>query len=471
MAKLPHDPTYDRDIEILIRAYKRALRDISGELSSLELSDMSRANAKVALEEVAKVLASLNKESAEWVSTYIPKAATDGVIQAIVGLGIVDSVEAAAKIAKFNRLNREFVATAIADTQADLLAVTQNIDRKVRTAVRQATAESMRANLAKGVNGRRTISRDILANMRNSLGDAVNTGIIDAAGRRWKPEAYVEMVTRTKMAQTHRETTMNEALGRGAMYARISRHGAKDACRFYEGTIVKLSPDAPGSYRYIGGLPGREIFHPRCRHTITPIRNPEGDAVYAQSPSDGKDEITQGAGNNDPSSTNSRDIPASTDVIIRSAEGTIRNLQHEVGMVFDYSGNKLWTKIGEARRVNVAEARQLGVLTGNIFTHNHPDSLSFSRADIALLLNDSIGMIRATSPQYLYSMSRGNANVSIQEMAEDYEIFRELLRPQYSSKIRKGIMSEEEGLIELYHDTVSRLSEKYGFHYKREELP
>jgi hypothetical protein len=278
MATLPPDPTYDRDIDVLIRAYKRAISGILGELTRLELSDMSRANTKAALAEVAKMLASLNAESAEWVKTYIPKAATDGVIQAMMGLGVAETVEDAAKIAKFNRINREFVATAVADTQADLLAVTQNVDRKVRIAVRQATADSMRANLAKGINGRRTISRDILTQMRSTLGDSVNAGIIDAAGRRWKPEAYVEMVTRTKMAQTHRETTMNEALGRGAMYARISRHGAKDACANYEGTIVKLTPDAPGNYRYIGDLPRREIFHPRCRHTITPVRDPD-DAI------------------------------------------------------------------------------------------------------------------------------------------------------------------------------------------------
>lgn len=274
MPTQPPEPVYDRDINLLIHAYKAAILAIGTELARLEVTDMSRTNSRAALDEVAKILASLNAETAEWVRTYIPKAAIDGVIQAILSLGVAKTVDDAAKIGKFSRINREFVATAIADAQADLLAVTQNIDRKVRIAVRQATAESMRANLAKGVNGRRTISRDILAAMRNTLGDAVNTGIIDAAGRRWKPEAYVEMVARTKMAQTHRETTMNEALGRGAMYARISKHGATDACRNYEGTIVKLTPDAPGHYRYIGDLPRREIFHPRCRHTITPVRDP-----------------------------------------------------------------------------------------------------------------------------------------------------------------------------------------------------
>ncbi|WP_068616581.1 phage minor capsid protein [Paenibacillus tuaregi] len=267
-------PVYDRDIDVLVRAYKEAVRSIGAELSRLDLSDMSRANAKAALAEVAKILADLNEESVAWVNAHIPKAATDGVAQAIVSLGAAKTLDEAEKIVRFNRINREFVATAVADTQADLLAVTQNIDRKVRVAIRQATAESMRANLAKGVNGRRTISRDILDRMRQTLGNAVNTGVIDAAGRRWKPETYVEMVTRTKLAQTHREATMNEALGRGALYGRISRHGATDACKNYEGLIVKLTPDAPGSYRYIGDLPRREIFHPRCRHVITPVRDP-----------------------------------------------------------------------------------------------------------------------------------------------------------------------------------------------------
>lgn len=97
------------------------------------------------------------------------------MIRAIVDLGVVSTVEEAEKIAKFSRINREMVAAAVADTQADVLAVTQNIERKVRIAVRQATADSLRGNMAKGVNGSRTISRDILSGMKKTLGDSVNT--------------------------------------------------------------------------------------------------------------------------------------------------------------------------------------------------------------------------------------------------------------------------------------------------------
>jgi hypothetical protein len=263
------------DTDILVAAYKDAIKRIRAELLSLDITDMSRTNTEAALREVARILALLNEESAAWVIKHVPEAGTAGVIETLVALGVAESRKAAADIAKFNRMNSRYVNAVIADTQADLLAVTQNVDRRVKAAVRQVTAESMRANMAAGINGRRTINRDMLAGMRKTLGDAVDTGIIDAGGRRWKPEVYVDMVTRTKLAETERQTAINEAVQRGAFYGIISSHGATDACRNYERLIVKLVPDAPGDYRYIGDLPRRQIFHPNCRHQITALRSPE----------------------------------------------------------------------------------------------------------------------------------------------------------------------------------------------------
>jgi len=275
MTPLIPEPTYDYSVALLVRMYKNALLAISAELSRLDLTDISRANSKAALAEVAAILRGLNTESAAWVDRYIPLAATDGVALAIVQLGAAETLEEAQKIVKFNRINREFVASAVADTQADLLAVTNNVSRRVKQVVRQVTSDSMRANLTRGINGNRTLNADILQRMKSTLGSAVDTGIIDAAGRRWRPETYVEMLTRTKMGATQRESTINEAVGRGAYYGVISKHNAVDKCREYEGMSVKLTPDAPGNYRYIGDLPRNEIFHPCCKHVVTAIRDPK----------------------------------------------------------------------------------------------------------------------------------------------------------------------------------------------------
>ncbi|MCD9024323.1 phage minor capsid protein [Cohnella silvisoli] len=267
------EPTYDYQIGKLTAAYKAAITSILAELNRMDVTEMSRANSSAALAEVATILSGLNAESAAWVAENIPLAARDGVVNALTSL----KIENPGAAPQFNRMNSEMVKAAVADTQSDLLAVTQNVERRVRSAVRQVTGESMRANTAAGIIGRRTISRDILDGLRKKLGDSVNTGIIDAAGRRWRPEVYVEMVTRTKMAITHREATVNEAIDRDVLYGRISRHGAKDACANWEGKYVKLVPDATGPFPYIGDLPRREIFHPNCKHLVSPMRNPPAD--------------------------------------------------------------------------------------------------------------------------------------------------------------------------------------------------
>mgnify|MGYP001447463662 FL=1 len=265
-------PSYEYEVGQLVDYYKRAVNDILRELNSVDLTDFQRANALAVLKEIADILSELDDNAAAWVEENIPKAALDGVAGAIMTLGVAETIDEARTIAKFNRLNRELVKAVVADTQADLLAVTQNISRKVKAAIRQVVAESMRANMTRGINGRRTISVDIVTDMRKRLGDAVNTGIIDAAGRRWKPEVYADMVVRTKMMQAHKEATRNEAISRGAYYGVISSHNAIDACRNWEGKIVKLTPDAPGDFPYVDDLPRREIFHPNCRHIITPVR-------------------------------------------------------------------------------------------------------------------------------------------------------------------------------------------------------
>jgi hypothetical protein len=274
MANIPQ-PTYERDIETLVKYFRKALAEVESELLRMDITDFRRANAVTTQKQIRSILDDLDKKVVAWTQSTIPKAVENGIVQSMLALEVVNTVEDALKVLKFNRLNKTLIDLAIADTQADLLQITQNIERKTRIAVRQAMSEVMRSNMAEGVNGVRTIRKDFLAEARKLLGDSINTGIVDASNRRWKPEVYADMVTRTKLHATYREATVNDALEREALYGVISRHGALDDCRHWEGKVVKFVADAPGSYPYIGDLPRREIFHPNCRHHVSPIRNPE----------------------------------------------------------------------------------------------------------------------------------------------------------------------------------------------------
>ena len=266
---------YEPQIEALVKQYKKAVDQIKAELERLDLSALSRANSLAALKSVSDILKELNAESSKWVEENIPLAVRNGVAETIVALGVAETLDEALKLAKFNRVNAELVKAVVADTQADLLAVTQNVDRRVKATIRQVTAEVMRDNLSKGINGRKTMNRQTLEGLRQKLGDSVNTGIIDASGRRWKPQVYVDMVTRTKLMRATNEATINEAIDRDAYYGKISSHGAKDGCARWEGKTVKLVADAPGDYTYIGDIPNRELFHPSCKHLVSPVRVPD----------------------------------------------------------------------------------------------------------------------------------------------------------------------------------------------------
>jgi hypothetical protein len=265
-------PNYEYSISRLVGYYKTAVREINRELERVDLTDFQRANALATLKSISEILAELDENAAKWVEQNIPIAVRDGVAGTIYALGVVETLEQAHKIVKFNRLNKTLIEAIVADTQSDLLQVTQNMDRKIKAAVRQAVAESMRLNLTRGINATRVLKADVVAEMRKRLGDAVNTGIVDSASRRWRPEVYAEMVTRTKMMLAHREAIRNEAIARGAYYGVISSHNAADACRNWERKIVRLTPDAPGDLPYIDDLPRNQIFHPNCKHLVTPVR-------------------------------------------------------------------------------------------------------------------------------------------------------------------------------------------------------
>lgn len=267
-------PEYKRDADKLVAEYQKAFLAIKAELERTDISNLSRANALALLKEIEKALNELDLFAKEWIAANIPQAATDGTAAALVNLGLAASLEEARKVVKFNKLNRELVDLAISDMQTDVLDVTKNVKKRLRNTIRRVVGEVMRANMAKGVNGRKTMNADMLSQLRKELGETIEAGIIDSGRNRWKPVDYIDMLSRTKMMETYRQAQTNEAVGRGANYAIISYAGAKDACRFHEGRIIKLVPQAEGNYPTYDELKAsNQIFHPRCRHHFTVIRD------------------------------------------------------------------------------------------------------------------------------------------------------------------------------------------------------
>lgn len=261
------EPKFNKETKELIKFYEDALKDIQAELNSLFLTDLQRAEILATEKRIREIIKETNEEVTKWSTAALTIAGLAGVAATLYALGRTKTYDKALSEAKFSRTNQRFLNAAIADTQADLLAVTQNVERQAKLAIRKATAESFRRTITRDNNATETISRDV----RRSIINATDVAIIDRAGRRWKVGTYADMVAKTKLAEIHRDTSITSALEEGTIYGRISSHGAKDACSRWEGRIIKLTPDAPGNYPYYGDLPRREIFHPRCRHIVSAI--------------------------------------------------------------------------------------------------------------------------------------------------------------------------------------------------------
>lgn len=264
-------PNYDYDVKKVVKAYEKALKEIQTELYSLFLTDFQRAQILATEATIKQILKDLAEYSTEWAAVAVDKAAADGVAATIYSLELTESLDEARKIVKFNSVNKRLVAAAIADTQSDLLAINENMSRQAKIAIRKATAEAMRYQLTKGSNHSKDLSKEITKRITS----ATDAAIIDRSGRRWKVGHYADVVARTNMMNAHREASVNEALSEGSLYGRISKHNAVDKCRDWEGKIVKLVPEAPGNYDYIGDISRKELFHPRCRHVVTPVRVPQ----------------------------------------------------------------------------------------------------------------------------------------------------------------------------------------------------
>ncbi|MDQ0174386.1 structural protein [Bacillus chungangensis] len=268
-------PNYDYDAQRLVRQYEQALKAIRKELNSLFLTDFKRAQILAVEAEIIEILKKLGANAGKWASEAITKSARDGVASTLYSMGLAVTFEEAKKIATFNKLNKAMIEAIVADTQSDLLAVTENVERRTKTAIRRTSALVMRTKATQGINDIKSLNKDIARELKKRLGDEVDTAIIDAAGRRWRLSHYTEMLGRTKMMEAHLESTINEAIGRDVIYGVISRHNAKDDCRAYEGKLIKLTPEAPGNFPAFEDLPRNEIFHPCCKHTISPVRRPD----------------------------------------------------------------------------------------------------------------------------------------------------------------------------------------------------
>lgn len=268
-------PEYDYNTRRLVAIYREGIQAIKTQLDEMlmqgELDD-ARFLAQM-MAQYEQIVAQLNSDASQWAQDVLTEVYQNGVENGAFAAGAASEVVANISLSRPHRL----MANAfIADTQSDLLKMTQYVDAQVRTAVQSAVGQAIRNRIARGDNNVGVIKGDILRDLRKQFAEAANTVIIDKLGRPWTAERYADMIAYTKQKDAHDEATRIEALDRGVEYGLIVGPSATDACIYHIGRIVRLTEAGDDQYMTLDELKAsNQIFHPKCRHRVVPYANPD----------------------------------------------------------------------------------------------------------------------------------------------------------------------------------------------------
>src|SRR5690625_312015 len=271
------------DIDKHARAIARRVRATSNELQAImaavDVDDLTRAEQRAVIRRVDEILTDLDGDLARGVTNGINDVYEQGRARTLVALGLFANVGAARRYlrsdkATMSRAHRSIRMADIETTMDDLLMMTGNTRRRVKSEIRQVAAAMFRTD--ENVRSQRK-------KMSKRLKDAGVFAIRDRAGRRWKIDHYTDVVVSTKLAEAHRQATEQEAHEQGAGYVIVSIHASPcEKCVPWEGRVLRLSSGISGDMPTLDEAMAGGLFHPACEHTITPVRNTEVLPAWAK---------------------------------------------------------------------------------------------------------------------------------------------------------------------------------------------
>lgn len=253
MAQAIPEIDYSQSLADIRKQFEDALVEIQAALKSFLLTDAKRQDLLEAERAINDILSDLEQGIDKWADETGSSVVEESIVATLLLLGLV----ALAESFTLTTEQESIVEYTVEALKTDLKSVTTNLQRQSRTVLRRAYTDSIKQTTRQS------------QPVRQLLNDA-DVAIIDKAGRRWRTSHYIDMLTRTLLAEAEREAAAVTGLSDGNGHAYISYNSSTtDACKDYQYSLVKLAPDINSPYPYYRDLP--HIFHPCCRHRLIPI--------------------------------------------------------------------------------------------------------------------------------------------------------------------------------------------------------
>lgn len=275
----------NKSIDDLLKAYAKAYNNLFKEVLT-DFIDNLGVSANPTQQDIIYLLTlmenrvkELNQHITANVEKEIQKNYLTGNVLQYLATESVTNIQQLKDSIPYVTLNQYTAEQLAQDTMDDLLFATQNTERSLKKLVRSVFQKHLSlAGLEK--TGQKEVAKRIREELtKKGLSVSITkegfVGIIDKAGRKWNLGTYVKMVTSTKMSQAYHGGLQDKAVATGKDLALISRRGASDPCKYFEGVVISMTGATEGFMTYEQCKATGLVFHPNCKHTCYPVRSLE----------------------------------------------------------------------------------------------------------------------------------------------------------------------------------------------------
>jgi hypothetical protein len=138
----------------------------------------------------------------------------------------------------------------------------------------------------------------------------------------------------------------------------------------------------------------------------------------------------------------------------------------EHGAIIAPDGHLRLRRVGTRNNLRFAPA-ELALVQDITFTHNHPESHSFSVEDIELAAEYKMHEIRVVTAGYRH-FAWGFARVDHSLVKSEYKQLEPYAQHQVLGRIIAGILNPADAEVEVVHATWERVARSLRFEYRRE---
>jgi hypothetical protein len=259
----------EEELTRLTATYQTAYKSIYDEIA--HSTSFGIARRKQILAQIEAELTVLGVNTTQFIADEIPKYYAGGADDAVGQLKNIYA-DVAVKTG-FNRFHKDAIQALVNQTAEAFGESIGAVNRNAKQLMSIATKETITQQLATG-----NISGEALRKVQQQIIGTLQTqglnALVDKAGRGWTLDRYTDMLVRTKFVEARNTGLTNRLVENGYDLVQVSKHGATDICREFEGKIYSITGKTPGYKKLSDVISGTErlgLFHPNCRHAINAL--------------------------------------------------------------------------------------------------------------------------------------------------------------------------------------------------------